>query len=108
TQQLGKRIFYLSGETRVPLIRYAYLAKTQPGTQSSEETISFRHRVQGIHYSAIQQTEISRVQRYLDRRKARQYPVENEIGTAPENVFFAFGSHTIDDLIPLPPLLKQL
>jgi hypothetical protein len=52
----------------VALIGHSDLVKPDPTPYSTDKPVSFRHLDEVIHYAAIHDAEIARIERYLDIR----------------------------------------
>ena len=90
------------------IVGYPDLAKANPAADTPNKAVAFRHTAQHVGHLAVEGAEIARIQRDIDIGHLVQGPVEESVGAAFEQPFFALVPNGVHHLVALLPMRQQV
>src|SRR5687768_4620896 len=106
---LRERILALTCLTRRARVMKRNLAEAGPTHHAAQEPRALGHRIDHVYHFAIDQTEVTRVERHLRFRQTIDQTVEDLGGPEFETAFpFALVADAVNDFVSFAPELDHL
>ena len=93
--------------TRLPFVFDAHLPESRPTSQTANKPRAFGHRFQHVDNSPVHQTEITRVERDINRGDDLHQSIKQPVGGSLEKSFLASCADGVHDLITFAPLIEK-